>query len=266
MVVDVIGPLVLVLVFLGGVVALVAGARRAYLLGRYFSTRPRRVDAVDLKPGRRWLRLTGEVTVEDPLVGPTDADIAAYRVTAHSQERLAGVPWPRAYTSLLSESVHASFALCAPGQSLHIAGCDRSDAVDVVGADWNEKGATYTPTDLPSDPLAEFLRMRDVDPATKLNEGHVFDHDLRVNATTVSAGDTVRLFGRFDVRHNGSTELVPLSGPLTDACITTEPWRTLPVKYLHEFLRALLGGLFLVAVSGFLLWPEVTALVTTVAG
>lgn len=266
-VVDVLAPLVLILIFLGGVVALLAAARRAYLLARYLTTRPRLVDAVDLEPGCRWLRLTGEVTVKDPLDGPTDADIAAYQVMAHRQERLAGVSWPRTHTSLLSESAHTSFGLRAPGQTLHIAGHDEgSDAIDVVGGNWNEKGVTYTPVDPPPDPLAKFLRARGVDPATKLNEGHVFDHDLRVNATAASAGDTARLFGRFEVHRNGSTELVPLSGLLNDACLTTDPWRTLPVKYLHEYLRALLGGLFLVAVSSLLLWPDVAALVESMAG
>lgn len=258
-VVEVVGPVVLVLVFLAGLLALSAAARRAYLLARYALTRPRRVDAVDPKPGRRWLRLTGEVTVDDPLDGPTgDPDTVAYRVTAHRQERLSGVPWPSAATPLLDETTHATFALRAPGRTLRV---DGGDAVDVVGPRWNEKGATYTPADPPPDPLADFLRARDADPAAKMGDGRAFDHDLRTNCTVVTASNTVRLFGRFDIRCSGTVELVPLSGSLSDACLTTGPWRTLPVRYLHELLRALLGGLLLASVAGSLLWPEVAPLV-----
>lgn len=243
--------------FLLGCVALLAGGRRAYLLARYAVARPRRVDAADPKPGRRWLRLTGEVTaVDDALDGPTgDPATVAYRVQAHRQERLSGVPWPRATTSLLDETTHAPFALRASGRALRVGEGEAS----VVGPRWNEKGSTYTPADPPPDPLDAFLAARDVAPDRKMGDGRVFDHDLRVNSTVVTAGDMIRLFGLLDVRRNGTMEIAPDDGPLGDVCFTTGPWRTLWVRYLHELLRAFWGGGLLVLVAGYLLWPQVAS-------
>lgn len=265
MVLDLLARLVLAAVFLAGCVALLAAGRRAFLLVRFAVARPRQVDAFDPEPGRRWLRLAGAATPPDgPLDGPAgDPDTVAYRVTVHRQERFSEVPWPRETTSLLDETARAPFALRALGRTLHV-GADGT--VDVVGRRWNETGATYTPADRPPAPLAAFLAARDLDPATKLSDGRMFDHDLRVNSTVVTAGETVRLFGRFDVRRDGTPTVVPAGGRLGAACLTTEPWRTLWVRYLHEFLRALLGGVFLVAVGGSLLWPAVTSLAAWLAG
>lgn len=92
-----------------------------------------------------------------------------------------------------------------------------------------------------------------------MRDGRVFDHDLRVNSAVVSAGDTVRLFGRFGVRRNGTIETAPNAGSLGDVGLTTGPWLTLWVRYLHEFLRAFWGGVLLVLVSGHLLWPQVAS-------
>lgn len=160
MVVGLLVQVVLAGVFLFGYVALLAVRRRAYLLARYAVTRPRRADAVDPKPGRRWLRLTGEaVAAADPLDGPTgDPATVAYQVRAYRQERLSGVPWPKETASLLDETTHAPFALRASGRTLRV------EEAGVVGPRWNEKGATYTPVDPPPDPLDAFLAARDVNP------------------------------------------------------------------------------------------------------
>ncbi|MFB6172047.1 MAG: hypothetical protein ABEJ23_05890 [Haloarculaceae archaeon] len=262
MVLELLGLLALGIAFLGGCLALLAAGRRAYLLARYVTTRPRTADAVDPGPGRRWLRVTGEAVAGDALAGPEGGDALAYRVTAHRQERFAGVPWPRSTTSLLDATARVPFALRGPSRSLRVL---ETGDVDVIGRNWNEKGATYTPADPPPDALGSVLATHGVDAASKLGDGYAFDHDLRVRSDVVAAGDRVRLFGRFDVRRDDRLALHPASGRLGDVCLTTGPWRTLWIRYLHEFLRALLGGALLVAVAGYFLWPAATDAVAWLA-
>lgn len=241
-----------VALLLGGVAALVATVKVAYVLGRYVTTDPASVDSVTSLPaGDHWVRVEGVARREgDPVEPPLSPDPAvAQSVAVREQETFSGLPWPRAYTHLVDATDARPFSVADGPFRFRF---DADERVEVVDSWRDDYGETVGPGDDPPASLGRFLDRHGYDVDAHRSDGYLFDHALRVAEATVPEDGTVRLFGRVSVAEAGDA-VEPRGEGLTAVVATTKPWRTIPLRYLRQLLWGLFGTVFLFAAGTFLL-------------
>jgi hypothetical protein len=234
----------------GGAFVGYAGARRAYLLGRYLLTRPTGADdAEGLPTGTTWLRVTGEVAAPGDVTAVlSGGDVAARRLRLERRTHPTALKWPGVDRRTLGEETDLD-ALSVVGERGRVRFESDGDGRVAAPTDRESYGADHEP----SFELHQALQRHDRQFGDVVGEGWLGPRRLHVAEATLAPGDEVELFGLLTVERDGVTTLQPAAGRGGEAAVGAG--RHLPLAYLRGALAGLAGSAVLFYLGWFVLGP-----------
>lgn len=234
-----------------GALALSAGGRRAYLLGRYLATRPMRVrTATHLESGTRWLRIVGEVGgPSDVTAATTGDDVAGRTLRLERRTHPFELKWPGVDRRPLGEETEiGTLALLEDADRVRF---ENDETVTMAAP---TERTSYGADHEPSYALLQALQRHDRKFGRVVGEGRFGQHRLHVAEATAEPGQRVQVFGLLTVEaDDGPPTLRPAEGQGGEAAVARG--HRLPLRYLRGAVAGLAGAAVLLYLAWFVLAP-----------